>query len=844
MHKIEPNTSTPSINFKNFANSYKDVDPSSLNQGWVAYAQSIGNTDKELLKFLSDVDNNKRQISDIDTYIQSATQSTSQFATSLKNIAVNAGSILLINLVIQAGMLAWDNLNVTVEEQESKVNSLQAAYQNLQSEYEQLSSKQDLTDAEQKRLSYLERRLELDERILKAEEHQLFEEKTGTKFTDWFDKDNYNVQYAGETTLDRINTNPNNYAFLSKLYDQKMDDIKATQEQIAEWTKYRDTVAESSDAWNVYQSHIDDAQNRQTAAMKDLEDGADKMTINLGKYADNIQYFEECLASGDLNDEDTAIAEEHFKNWQELYHSTEKMLSDIQKLNGTYDDTNDRVAKSIRSIYDDHGSADRDAYSDDEFGYEKLVEYTNKLTPEQKELWITATDGIHNAEEAIKAFEAELSALESMETADSADAGLSTLFENLSTKLKPALTSLKSAYEEVFADGFHPKNIDSDMLDGIHDSIVAFNKTADIGFHIDMDAFNNFAQVMTNANVTSGQAQEAFNILAGEIYNASTATDELTEETAGLFSGLLESMGIANADELAMRALAESKGAALIASHNLAEASQADMFNLLNEGQAAGITREMIYQLAAAEIAYNTTGLSTEEKINQLKGLADAYGDTAVSALAASAANRVINGRGDYKTVLSDMMAAIKRKTGNFQIEFNPVKPGKASSSGAAKSAKSETNALSGLNSEMDKLQSSYKSLCDIRDTYNQNGKITVDQYQELTNMGFTFLSQLVDENGQLGLNASAFERLSQAKLEEMQIQMARNAADTINGLKTEAAAVEYLTYANEQLRNAALGAAEAELEAAVVNARRRGGSQAEAASQIYQGYQAAKQMD
>ena len=110
--------------------------------------------------------------------------------------------------------------------------------------------------------------------------------------------------------------------------------------------------------------------------------------------------------------------------------------------------------------------------------------------------------------------------------------------------------------------------------------------------------------------------------------------------------------------------------------------------------------------------------------------------------------------------------------------------------------------------------------------------------------MGFTFISQLVDENGQLGLNASAFERLSQAKLEEMQIQMARNAADTINGLKTEAAAVEYLTYANEQLRNAALGAAEAELEAAVVNARRRGGSQAEAVSQIYQGYQAAKQMD
>ena len=120
------------------------------------------------------------------------------------------------------------------------------------------------------------------------------------------------------------------------------------------------------------------------------------------------------------------------------------------------------------------------------------------------------------------------------------------------------------------------------------------------------------------------------------------------------------------------------------------------------------------------------------------------------------------------------MMASIKRQTGSFKIEFDPIKPGKTGSSGAAaKAVKTETDALSGLNSEMDKLQSAYKALCSIRDTYNQNGKITADQYQELTNMGFLFLSQLVDENGQLGLNASAFERLSQAKLEEMQIQMA-----------------------------------------------------------------------
>ena len=119
--------------------------------------------------------------------------------------------------------------------------------------------------------------------------------------------------------------------------------------------------------------------------------------------------------------------------------------------------------------------------------------------------------------------------------------------------------------------------------------------------------------------------------------------------------------------------------------------------------------------------------------------------------------------------------AAVANPKKNEQIEL-PKSPNLPSTGnrGAAKSAKTETDALSGLNTEMDKLQSAYKSLCDIRDTYNRSGKITVDQYQALTNMGFTFLSQLVDENGQLGLNASAFERLSQAKLEEMQIQMVR----------------------------------------------------------------------
>ena len=262
LDKLKNESPVITDNFINLAKLSKslDVDPSSF-AGWEAWARVFDKTDKEALKFFADVDSGKRKIEDIDSYIQSATQSTSHFAASLKNIAINAGSILLINLAIQAGMLAWDNLNVTVEEQAAKVNSLQAAYQNLQSEYEQLSSKQDLTDEEQKRLSYLERRLELDERILKVEQSQLFDEKTGSKFTDLFDPNNMETQYkkemlstGGEWNLfSGFAQNRDGYAYLSGLYKDKMDEVQAFQKEIDKWTSYRDKMPEGSGAWNIYQ---------------------------------------------------------------------------------------------------------------------------------------------------------------------------------------------------------------------------------------------------------------------------------------------------------------------------------------------------------------------------------------------------------------------------------------------------------------------------------------------------------------------------------------------------------------------------------------------------------------
>ena len=679
-------------------------------------------------------------MSDFDSVCNRVTTSTSQFAASLKNIAVNAGSVLLINLAIQAGRLAWDTLNVTVEEQEAKVNSLQATYQNLQSEYEQLSNKQDLTDAEQKRLSYLERRLELDERILKAEQSQLFEEKTGSKFTDLFDPDNMETQYkkemlstGGEWNLfSGFAQNRDGYAYLSGLYKDKMDEVQAYQKEIDKWTSYRDKMPEGSGAWNIYQKKADSAMKRQTDAMQTLSEMEDQLTINLGKYADNIEYLEEHLDSGRLADSQTKTTKEQLAKWKSLYEYTQLMIDSTQKLNGTYKENLtvlQQIDREYGGGYSDGTAADLNRTQEQK----NFREFSHSLSIDDQE--IVNSDAFKQALDQIR------------EKADGAELSV--------TNYEEALRAAK----------------------GTQDALAEGDPVAVNDFNTSVYGLENYAIAKTAAAV------------AGADLNADI------NETAAL----LQAEGLMASDD-----------AQQIMAYMIAKSAAA--------GQCVSVD-STLYQLSL--------------EYDWLANLIDQWGlyVKAKNGMGNVAGNKNL-GVGNYTPAAVASPAPKKKKEDLPNIPA--IKPS---------NAKSETNALSNLNSEMDKLQSSYKSLCDIRDTYNQNGKITVDQYQELTNMGFTFLSQLVDENGQLGLNASAFERLSQAKLEEMQIQMARNAADTINGLKTEAAAVEYLTYANEQLRNAALGAAEAELEAAVVNARRRGGSQAEAAEQIYQGYQTAKQM-
>ena len=422
----------------------------------------------------------------------------------------------------------------------------------------------------------------------------------------------------------------------------------------------------------------------------------------------------------------------------------------------------------------------------------------------------------------------------------------------LNTRLKPALDSLQSIYQNIFADDkFDLNNID--LLSACDSVKSKLDEMSEAELNVDYSSYEKFVRVLQDSESTPQAVKDAFDSLASSITSAALSGTE----DFGTMTAALEGLGAADSEMDALKALAGNKEALRQAGLNLADATDAQIAAFVNERISAENASQAIDLLRFHKELCALQDMNTAGEVANLKTLAENAGYTGEVIQYLTELEQIYQevARGGLS---SDdfgikMTRAAKLQTliqnAADKIAYEPPEktntdngPG-ASFPSSAKEIQKEADTLADLNSQMDKLQSSYKSLCDIRDTYNKSGKITIDQYQELTDMGFNFLANLVDENGELGLNANAFEQLAGAKLQEMQIQMARNAIDTINGLQSETEATEYLTYANENLRNAALSAAEALLYHTQDDARMRGEQQKLAADRIVQGYEAAKML-
>lgn len=149
---------------------------------------------------------------------------------------------------------------------------------------------------------------------------------------------------------------------------------------------------------------------------------------------------------------------------------------------------------------------------------------------------------------------------------------------------------------------------------------------------------------------------------------------------------------------------------------------------------------------------------------------------------------------------------------------------------GAAKDTAEDTiDLLSKINSQIDEIQDSYQKLEKIQESYNSTGKISIDQAQELSNMDFRYLAQLDLTTGALDLQKDAWDKLTEAKINDLKIAMIQKALDLISTFKNEAVAIEYLGNSYIDAANKALTLAQAQAQVAEMNLGENGQKAADA---------------
>ena len=403
---------------------------------------------------------------------------------------------------------------------------------------------------------------------------------------------------------------------------------------------------------------------------------------------------------------------------------------------------------------------------------------------------------------------------------------ISDTITQLSTQLKPAFDFLKSAYQSIFtSDGYNPNAVDIPMLGSIKSSIEEINKLEDVDITIDMDAFDTLATTLTDINTTEDQARQAFNDFATSIFYATNATDGMTEETKELVEQLLESLGIANATEVAEYALAEAKAKDMLSTYDVINAKEDEYAAILAEGTAAGIARQQLYKLMAAEIAFGNNDLSTEEKIKKLKELAEQYGDTASAALATAIANDLASGHTDVDSAINDLMAQINAGIGKVSIDFSPIE--KSASKAGKETGKSYADALK---DELSNLNSAISYISDVIDKqidlFQEQKDAAIDALEaekEAAEEALEAEKELVQEKiDAKQAEIDAINEASKARKNELDLQKAQYDLERVQNQKTmlaysESKGMHYVADTKE-IRQAKEAATEAKENIQVAN--------------------------
>lgn len=155
---------------------------------------------------------------------------------------------------------------------------------------------------------------------------------------------------------------------------------------------------------------------------------------------------------------------------------------------------------------------------------------------------------------------------------------------------------------------------------------------------------------------------------------------------------------------------------------------------------------------------------------------------TVVSNIQSNMDNLDEEGRQNAQTVIENAQAYLDwaESLGVFETAQNSVIDGTQT---FLQETDYSQEAIDALSKSLDNIQDAYSAAQSALDEYNENGFISIDTYQSLMSLSPEYRAMLIDESGQLNLNADNVNNLTAAMIDELgakQAMMLINAAGTL----------------------------------------------------------------
>ena len=208
---------------------------------------------------------------------------------------------------------------------------------------------------------------------------------------------------------------------------------------------------------------------------------------------------------------------------------------------------------------------------------------------------------------------------------------ISETIDQLNTKLKPAMDSLKSAYQDIFTeDGFTRDNIGLDMFSSIKDELDNLQKALDESGSsaiVDYSAYEKLVSVLNDADSSAQQIKDAFDEVALSVANISITGLEDFQ----VLKESLEQLGYVDADLVAFEALVSNLEALKAAGLDLADTSltESDFISFVDSlGISAEYATQAVNMLTFAQELNKANSLDTSASVTNLLNLAENAGYT------------------------------------------------------------------------------------------------------------------------------------------------------------------------------------------------------------------------